>query len=419
MQLRWITITTLLLAIGVILRSISPNIGGVSLNWNIVMYCLAILLCKPSLKQGFCIGLVSGIIAMMTSKAALPYANLLSDPLASMSCVLMVLCKDKYFPKKSAYFPFISIFITTFISGGLFVSLTKILLSLPLNIYLYVMLPTVCLVAFLGAIAGQLLYAPALKLFNAQSEQAKPQFKLNNIHLDIPTGSFNILTGVNGSGKTTLLLRLAGIQASHLHSIENSHIKINNLDILHTPEEILQQKIGLVLADYNAQLVTQTVSDEIAFSLETSGLNAEQMQKKIALLLEQVGLTAQANMPISALSGGQKQRLAIACVMALDTDIIILDEPIAAIDPEGAVEIYKLLVTLNQKYHKTIIVSEHNLKYILDFAENIIVLDNATLAFSGKLEQGLSFMYQHKIYAEVLPLRWKILHEMRLNYANA
>lgn len=90
MELRWITITTLLLAIGVILRMVSPNIGGISLNWNIVMYCLAILLCRPTIKQGFGIGLVSGIIAMMTSKAALPYANLISDPLAATICALMV-----------------------------------------------------------------------------------------------------------------------------------------------------------------------------------------------------------------------------------------------------------------------------------------------------------------------------------------
>ena len=123
MELRWITITTLLLAIGVILRMVSPNIGGISLNWNIVMYCLAILLCRPTIKQGFGIGLVSGIIAMMTSKAALPYANLISDPLAATICALMV-NNNLFNIKKSkiSLIPFIVVFITTFISGGTFVT---------------------------------------------------------------------------------------------------------------------------------------------------------------------------------------------------------------------------------------------------------------------------------------------------------
>lgn len=420
MQLRWITITTLLLAIGVLLRSISPNIGGISLNWNIVMYCLAILLCRPNLQQGFGIGLVSGIIAMMTSKAALPYANLVSDPIASMCCVLLVSSRYKYLSStKLSIFPFITIFITTFISGGLFVTLTKIFLELPLNIYLYVMLPTVLLVALLGAVAGQMLYIPAFKLFNAQSDNKKPKFQLNDINLNIPKGSFNILTGVNGSGKTTLLLRLAGINASHLQGISNSQIRINGIDILNSSSELLHQKIGLVLADYNAQLVTQTVEDEIAFSLETSGLNHEEIKKTIATLLSQVGLEKQATMPISALSGGQKQRLAIACVMALNTDVIILDEPIAAIDPEGAIDIYRLLVKLNKQYQKTIIVAEHDLKYVLDFADNIMVLDQGKLSFFGKLEEGLTHIYTQQIYPEVLPLRWKIRYEMRLKYAKA
>lgn len=417
MELRWITITTLLLAIGVILRMVSPNLGGVSLNWNIVMYCIAILLCRPSLKQGFGIGLVSGIIAMMTSKSALPYANLVSDPLAAVICTLMV--KNNLF--NFSFFKinpnsFIVIFITTFISGGTFVTLTKIFLQLPMNIYLYVMLPAVLLVALLGAIAGQILYTPASKIFNAQSKNSnKDKFSLHHINLNIKKGSFNVITGVNGSGKTALLFSLAGIKPNYLKTITNSNIIINNINILKTKNEELNQKIGLVLADYNAQLVTETVGDELAFSLETSGLSAKEIIKRRQELLEQVGLNHLEDMHIASLSGGQKQRLAIASIMAMNTEVILLDEPIAAIDPEGAQDIYKLLVKLNKLYHKTIIVTEHDLKYILKIADNLILLDNGQLAFTGNLNDGLEFIYKHKIYPEVLPLRWKIQYEMR-NY---
>ena len=402
MELRWITITTLLLAIGVILRMVSPNIGGISLNWNIVMYCLAILLCRPTIKQGFGIGLVSGIIAMMTSKAALPYANLISDPLAATICALMV-NSNLFNIKKSkiSLIPFIVVFITTFISGGTFVTLTKIFLQLPMNIYLYAMLPAVALVALLGAVAGQLLYLPAFKIFNAKLNKNDKQFSLHDINLTIPKGSFCVITGVNGSGKTSLILNIADI------------------DILNTSPKKLNELIGVVMADYNAQLVTQTVGDEIAFSLETSGLNAQEIIKRRRELLASVGLSDKEDMPISALSGGQKQRLAIASIMAMNTPIIILDEPVAAIDPEGAKDIYNLLVDLNKRYNKTIIVTEHDLKYVLDIADQLCVIDNGHLAYSGNVDDCLKYMYEEKIYPEVIPLRWKIRYEIGDNHVNA
>ena len=148
MDLRLISITTLLLPIGLILRMVSPNFGGISLNWNIVMFCLAILLCRPTIKQGFGIGLVSGIIAMMTSKAALPYANLISDPLAATICALMV-NSNLFNIKKSKILliPFIVVFITTFISGGTFFSFTEIFFNFSINFYFCCMLPAVALVA--------------------------------------------------------------------------------------------------------------------------------------------------------------------------------------------------------------------------------------------------------------------------------
>ena len=376
MELRWITITTLLLYIFVFLRMVSPNIGGISLYWNIVMYCLAILLCRPTIKQGFGIGLVSGIIAMMTSKAALPYANLISDPLAATICALMV-NSNLFNIKKSkiSLIPFIVVFITTYISGSTFVTLTKIFLQLPMNIYLYAMLPAVALVALLGAVAGQLLYLPAFKIFNAKLNKNDKQFSLHDINLTIPQGSFCVITGVNGSGKTSLILNIAGSKPAYLSEITTSKINIADIDILNTQPKKLNELIGVVMADYNAQLVTQTVGDEIAVSLETSGLNAQEIINRRRDLLASVGLSDKEDMPISALSGGQKQRLAIASIMAMNTPIIILDEPVAAIDPEGAKDIYNLLVNLNKRYNKTIIVTEHDLKYVLDIADQLCVID--------------------------------------------
>jgi energy-coupling factor transport system ATP-binding protein len=96
----------------------------------------------------------------------------------------------------------------------------------------------------------------------------------------------------------------------------------------------------------------------------------------------------------------------------VDSPILVLDEPIAAIDPEGAIEIYSLLKELNTKYHKTIIVAEHDLKYVSDFATQLIVLDNGELKYAGTMDECLSFMYHSKVYAEAIPLKSKIYLEL-------
>lgn len=412
-DLRWITITTLLLAIGVILRIISPNIGGISLNWNIVMYATAILLCRPTLRQGFGIGLVSGIIATMTSKAALPYANLISDPTAAFACAFLAqyhLLDIKIGRLKLE--PVLVIFITTFISGGLFVTITKVILSLPMPLYLYAMLPAVFLVAVLGSTAGQLLYFPAAKIFNAENS-SEEEFILHDIKLSIPEKSFFTLTGVNGSGKTTLLLRLAGVLPSYFGGFVNSNIRIGKIDVLKESPELLHEQIGVVMADYEAQLVTETVNDEIAFSLENKGMTPQQIIEKRRDVLQKTGLSELGERKVASLSGGQKQRLVIAAILAMDTPVIVLDEPVAAVDPEGAQKIYSLLKKLNKEDGKTIIVAEHDLKYTLDIDAQMAVLDNSYLKFAGTRNDCFKYMYENKVYPEVIPLRWKIRWEMR------
>ncbi|MDQ0202924.1 ABC transporter ATP-binding protein [Pectinatus haikarae] len=412
-DLRWITITTLLLAIGVILRIISPNVGGISLNWNIVMYATAILLCRPSLRQGFGIGMVSGIIATMTSKAALPYANLISDPVAALVCALLAGSHILDFKLgRLRLEPVIIIFITTFISGGIFVTLTKIVLSLPMSLYLYAMLPAVLLVAALGSIAGQLLYLPAAKIFNDDNIADRAPFILHDIDLTIPKNSFFVITGVNGSGKTTLLLSMAGVRPSYFGGFENSSINIDGFDIINDDPALLNRKFGVVMADYEAQLVTETVNDEIAFSLENIGMDPLDIIKKRDDVLKKTGLEKMGSRKISSLSGGQKQRLVIAAVLAMDTPVLVLDEPVAAVDPEGAKEIYELLYRLNKDDGKTIIVAEHDLKYVLDMQAQMAVIDKSYLKISGEKDKCFKYMYENKVYPEVIPLRWKIRWEM-------
>ena len=413
-DLRWITITVLFLAIGVILRMVSPNIGGISLNWNIVMYTLAIMLCRPSVRQGLGIGIVSGLVATMSSKAAVPYVNLVSDPVAASICAFLA---QRFFFQfrvfKINLEPVLLVFLTTFISGGTFVFLTKIILNLPMQVFLFAMLPVVFLVAALGAIAGQLLYHPAYKIFNATAADKKiKKFGMNNIHATIEAGSFAVVTGANGEGKTSFLLTIAGARMRYFDDMKHSRLLVNGIDILQTPRSILKKKVGMVMADYEAQLVTETVGDEVDFSLENAGYSPDTILKRRQQVLELTGLAGFDEKKIAALSGGQKQRLAIAVMLALHKEILILDEPVAAIDPEGAREIYALVNKIREQFGTTIITAEHDLKYVMPYADQLLVLQRGELKFFGAMQKGLEYMYGHEVYAEAVPLQTKIYLEL-------
>ena len=168
---RWVTITTLLLAIGAILHLVSPNIGGVTPNWTIAMYCIAINLTKPALKQSFGIGLVAAAINIPTSKSAFPYGNLLSEPIGAIICTLLVCHTFNMTLGKLNIKPAVTGFISTVASGMTFITILKVVLSLPLSVYLYAMIPVVFTVAAANAAITQILYFPAKKLFDLKGDQ--------------------------------------------------------------------------------------------------------------------------------------------------------------------------------------------------------------------------------------------------------
>lgn len=165
---RWVTITTLLLAIGAILHLISPSIGGVTPNWTIAMYCIAINLTKPTMGQSFGIGLVAAAINIPTSKSAFPYGNLISEPIGALVCAIIVSLSLTMTIGKVSMKPAVSGFLSTVTSGMAFITILKVVLSLPLSVYLYAMIPVVFTVAALNAVITQVLYFPAQKLFDTK-----------------------------------------------------------------------------------------------------------------------------------------------------------------------------------------------------------------------------------------------------------
>jgi len=162
-RFRWITVTTLLLAVGTILHLVSPSVGGVTPNWAIATYCVAICLTKPSYKQGLGIGLVAALINVLTSKSGFPYGNLLSEPVGALTCTFLVHHLGHLQGKKHSLLPALSGFLATFMSGFVFVTILKAVMNLPWVVYVTGMIPLVIVIGLLNAVVTPALFFPALR----------------------------------------------------------------------------------------------------------------------------------------------------------------------------------------------------------------------------------------------------------------
>ena len=245
-QFRWVTVSTLMLALGTILHLVSPSVAGVTPNWTIATYCVAILLTRPSLSQTLGIGLVAALINVLTSKSAFPYGNLLSEPGGALTAALVTRAMLSVKFRKIGGFdltPILSGFLATVVSGGIFVTILWKVLGLPDNVYMYGMWPMVLIVGALNGAITPILYIPAQRLFSKRGmlpsaeqltsdhshmtilpeRQAKISIEhvnyyhpkattpsLENINLDVHDGDFLVVTGPAGCGKSTLCMAMVG-----------------------------------------------------------------------------------------------------------------------------------------------------------------------------------------------------------------
>lgn len=165
---RWVAITAMLYAIGIILHTVSPNVGGVTINWTIAMYCIVINLTKPPLTRAIGMGFIAGITLIPSSKSAFPLGNLASEICGATTCCLLLkaLAMARLGDWKLA--PLVTGFCSTFVSGGVFTFILRLILNLPLGVWLKVMLPVVAVVGVLNAVVTFGLYGPVKKMFFAR-----------------------------------------------------------------------------------------------------------------------------------------------------------------------------------------------------------------------------------------------------------
>jgi len=247
-----------------------------------------------------------------------------------------------------------------------------------------------------------------ITLENFSYAYTHPKKVLNNITVTIEEGSFSVVLGPNGAGKTTLCLTIAGAVPHYFGGSSVGDVHVAGINTLGSTMQDLALTVGTVLQDYETQLVTMTVEEEVAFSLENMGIDPKEVAIRGKDALLKVGLTGYEKELVTSLSGGQKQRLVLASVLATNPKILVLDEPTSALDPEGTASLYRLLGELNREHGITVLVVEHDIAAILPYADQFILLENGVLLVSNTPEDVLTFMASNQVFVEAIPSIWQL-----------
>jgi len=197
---------------------------------------------------------------------------------------------------------------------------------------------------------------------------------LRDVSLELDAGQFVLVAGPSGSGKSTLLRCINGLVPHFSGGRLTGRVIVNGLDIREHQPRDMASVVGFVFQDPEAQFVTERVEDELAFALENAGVLPLVMRKRVEEVLDALGIAPLRSRAVSSLSGGEQQRVAIAAALALQPKILVLDEPTSQLDPQSAEDVLSALMRLNADLGLTIVLAEHRLERVLQFADRVIFM---------------------------------------------
>jgi len=198
---------------------------------------------------------------------------------------------------------------------------------------------------------------------------------LHEISFEIHAGEYVAILGLNGAGKTTMGLCVNGVVPTMLGGELTGSVVVGGLTVADYPVREMSKLVGMVFDNPEFQMSQMSVAEEVALGLENAGVPYEEMKRIIPETLELVGLAGFEERSPLALSGGQQQRLAIAAVLAMKPQILIMDEPTSNLDPIGKQEVFDMAAKLNRERGMTVIVIEHEVEVMARYADRVIVLD--------------------------------------------
>lgn len=232
---------------------------------------------------------------------------------------------------------------------------------------------------------------------------------LKNINIEIEKGEKVAIIGPNGAGKSTLFSHFNGLTEP-----TSGCVKIEDKPISFEKDELLKvrQKVGIVFQDPNDQLFAPTVKEDIAFGPMNLGLSYGEVEKRVEDALKMVGMENYEDKTPHHLSGGQQKRIAIAGIIAMKPEIMILDEPTAGLDPDGVEKVLNIMNQLN-KEGMTLIISSHDIDMISKYADKIFILYNGEIIESGNKNKIFSDMELLKKAHLRTPITTEILYNLK------
>ena len=208
---------------------------------------------------------------------------------------------------------------------------------------------------------------------------------LNNVSLSIPEGCCTVIGGENGSGKSVLVSILAGLETQDAGEII---FDLEKTEASSSKKDGPQNPVGLVFQEAETQILGETPREDIAFGPKNQGRSKEEIQAAVENALNKTGLSQKADFPARFLSGGEKRRLAVACMLAMEKPVIILDEPYANLDFTGVKQVNALISEL-KKDGKTVVILTHEIEKCLALADRFIVLFRGNKVFDDSPQKAL------------------------------
>lgn len=226
--------------------------------------------------------------------------------------------------------------------------------------------------------SGEVLFDIRHVSHTFETEEGKTFDALKDVTAQIKKGEFTAIIGTNGSGKSTLARHLNALLLPTEGELIVEGMRTSDAGRVWD----IRQKVGMVFQNPDNQLVAAVVEEDVAFGPENLGVPPEEIRERVDLALEKVGMTSYRKQAPSMLSGGQKQRVAIAGVLAMKPDCIVLDEPTAMLDPKGRKEVMDTIHELNKTEGITIVLITHFMEEAVT-ADHILVIDRSVLKMEG------------------------------------
>ncbi len=239
-------------------------------------------------------------------------------------------------------------------------------------------------------------------------EEEEPVLLFKDFSLEIRRGSFTCILGHNGSGKSSLSRMLNGMAAP-----AEGRVLVNGMNTADPKRQLdIRKTVGLVFQNPDNQIVSSIVEEDVAFGPENLGLSPEEIRKRVDDALSAVGMSKYATHSTSRLSGGQKQRIAIAGVLAMHPDCLVLDEPTAMLDPKGRKEVLSILHRLNEERGITVVLITHYMEEAA-LADRCIVMEKGEILLDGTPDEVFSKREILEQTGLTMPLSCKMAYALK------